>query len=161
MEKASEQYGKKQMKARKLLDRFLWKGYFIALSLMQLQGIVKGITPRFWDIFDLVLSSFFMIGLFGYAWRKRIFNKAIWQGSFLINIVWSIIYLFIVRVGIKSADGTIELMSDPWVISISIVLMFPSFISLYFYGFKSNKIWTKLTEIKMQKQEDRAPEEKG
>lgn len=128
------------MNMKQLLDRFLWKILFVFSILMQISGITK-IPLRFYDIFDFFFSSFCLIGLFGFAWRKRILIKSIWQVTAFLYVFWTFVYAFIFIPSQKLPDGSIGQINILWVNIVSLILFLPWFISLFLYGYKSIEVW--------------------
>lgn len=96
-------------------------------------------TAKIYDYIDLPFTILGLVGLFGYVYKKTIFNAIIWKWSFLIIILWDTLY------GIFLYDyHPINSLSIGFKIGVTIfiyVYLLPYYIALYLYGYKSDRIW--------------------
>jgi hypothetical protein len=118
-----------------------WKIYFIILSFLLLIAyfdiISKGST--FFDYLDIIISLIALLGLFGYSFRKQIFEMRLWQTWLFVIVNWDILYNLVLTHTLGVAQNNIKLGFIEYIISVFMVL--PEYIALYLYGFKSSDLW--------------------
>ena len=108
----------------------LWRGYFFLLIFLHLKKYSSYfLEPSHNQILHLVVymdvpvTSFALLGLFLFAFRKILFPKIIWKVYFFVYLAWDItINISITGFGIINLFG--------------FLLLLPLYASLYFYGFK-------------------------
>jgi len=119
-----------------------WKIFFWLLTALMLISIfaifyIENLNAL--DYFDMLIFSVSILGLYGYAFSKKIGARIIWRVVFYILITWSIFYEvfspFILNIPQYGEAGVIDI----WLLFNIIYL--PLFMSLYYYGFKSEHIW--------------------
>jgi len=93
---------------------------------------------RLWEIIDITVFIYSMIGLYGYAWNRLIFQTRNWKSFFPVMILWNLFYLFEVPLHPKILQR-VQLESRYDLVFSSLILMAPLFYSLYVYGFKGIK----------------------
>jgi hypothetical protein len=130
-----------------------WKIYFwifLALNLWSYSDELLGnFSTR--DIVSIPLTAIHLIGFFGYAFKKNLFNKDFWKVSFFIVVAWDMFW--IVREIILVFLSTIEIIESgisdfgPVFRIILIAFVFfiflPSYIALFLYAFRSKELWNK------------------
>lgn len=84
-----------------MVRKYFWKVIFVLYFLFAvyvLYDYVKAFPNfSFRDIRDLVIFSISVVGLFIYAFQKRLFTKKFWKvffWIFVIDFILTIIYLF-------------------------------------------------------------------
>jgi hypothetical protein len=111
-----------------------WKIYFIILSFLLLIAyfdiISKGST--FFDYLDIIISLIALLGLFGYSFRKQIFEMRLWQTWLFVIVNWDILYNLVLTHTLGVAQNNIKLGFIEYIISVFMVL--PEYIALYLYG---------------------------
>jgi hypothetical protein len=100
-----------------LLSGFFFAGY-IYLFLADFQAFV---VP------DCLMSGFGLVGLFGYAFRRRLLHARVWVFCAIILPVWDLISNFVYEV---SPAGTV----------FAIAVLLPKYVALWRYG-HSSEIW--------------------
>lgn len=125
------------------MNKIFWKVYFVFISIIVFfwPAIKLSTDPSIYDYVDLVFSFFNILGLFGFAFDKSLINKRFWSKWFVISVCWMIIYNFILSLWLNVAQIGIPKPLISYIIGL--LLLLPSIIGLYFYGYKSNGIWHK------------------
>lgn len=83
-------------------------------------------TAKIPDFLDIPISLVALVGLFGYAYNKKIGKRRFWQFWLLLLIPWDILYNFFLA---KHPDVPKIL------VVVGIVLFLPEYIALYRYSF--------------------------
>jgi hypothetical protein len=93
------------------------------------------------DYIELPVSLVGVFGLFGYAFKRHIFNSWTWKIYLIFIIIWDIVGFFVYPhgqiVGESSLTGKIVTM----IFLIGFIL--PYYTALYLYGYKSKHFWNK------------------
>lgn len=79
-----------------------WKVYFwtvLALTLIGVPLVYGNLSPwTFADFLEVILSVFFLVGLYSYIFQKPMFTKDIWRIIFwisaMVSIVLEVLYKF-------------------------------------------------------------------
>ena len=74
--------------------RHLWKVYFwiwagMHLLIYPLWLIAEGTLPKY---IDAAVSLLALLGIYGFAYKKKIFNPLFWRIGFFLFIGWDIFY---------------------------------------------------------------------
>jgi hypothetical protein len=110
----------------------IWKFYFwlfsivIAASWIQL-GFVK-LTAH--DIIDIPVTVLGLVGLFGFAYRRRIGFAVIWRVLSVAVLAWDIYYNL-------QAGRTLTPFASVLLITA------PCYVALVLYGYRSRSLWSK------------------
>lgn len=119
----------------------------IGLSMAESLGIIlpeEG-DPReidvwtWWDWMSLPILGVSIAGLFGYAYQKAIGGKSFWENFFIFLIIFDTIDIF--REYNAGLYDTEEMWQPVITLSLLTAIILPHYIALYFYGFKSEKLW--------------------
>lgn len=94
---------------------------------------------KIYDYIDLPFTIFGLVGLFGYAYKKAIFNSIVWKWSFFIIIFWETLYSIFLYDHQTVNDLSIGLKTGATIFIYAFLL--PYYIALYLYGYKSDRIW--------------------
>jgi len=114
----------------------LWKIYFWIVVLFCLISIPFYITIlRVWEFIDVSLMIIAMIGLFRFAWKKKILKNRFWKVFFFIWVIWTPIYHF----GIPLPAEVVNSFAIPqWLIAVlTLIPAIPQFIAVYYYAFSN------------------------
>jgi hypothetical protein len=91
------------------------------------------------DVLDIPISLIALVGVFGYAYKRKIIGERFWQFWLFVAIGWDIL-----------VHGALEDFSDLGEIStieigiglaVAALLILPQYIALYLYGFRSTALW--------------------
>jgi hypothetical protein len=116
-------------KLKKAIDTF-WKIYFWAFLILMLTAFAELGLNKVWLIIDLVFSIVGMIGLFSYAYKRKVFTAIFWKLFFPVLLVWHFLYSELIYPTIAEANYTIG------VRLLGLSVWMPVYIALYFYAFR-------------------------
>ncbi len=126
-------------------SRFVWKVYFFIFLCAQIISIVdssNNIISGDYELIDfteVIIYPFVLIAFFGYSFKMKIFNQAIWKLLFPVFIICDLtsLYIFI------TTDT--ELFQDMILFSITmliiLILLMIQYMLLYFYSFTDRETW--------------------
>jgi len=97
--------------------------------------------PNVYDYIDLPFSLFGLAGLFGYVYKKTLFNAMIWKIFLIFIIAWDTLYAFFLYE--PQSTNTLSLGVKIGAASILFCLLLPYYVALYLYGYRSDSIWNK------------------
>ncbi len=127
-----------------------WKVYVwllaVALFISYLAILVS--SPALVDFIDIPISIVAWLGLFAFAYRKRLAVAKFWQAWFFVIVIWDIVYngYFHLYLGIgQQIDGVGSVEARE--VLFSLILLTPEYVALYLYGYKRTGIWTDEPEI--------------
>ena len=122
-----------------------WKLYSVIFSLLLLFAyydfILKGIT--IYDFADIVISLTALTGLFGYTFTKKIYSQALWRIWLFVIVIWDLFYnLYLTAIlgvaqGVAQGGDKINITE----VLIAFIFIFPEYVALYLYGYKSTALW--------------------
>lgn len=129
-----------------------WKIYFVVVLLLQIWAYSDGLPDNGIGIFkdlDFLFTIVMLMGLFGYAFKKRFLAQSFWKIWIFVIVVWDFLYgFYIINYDMKNDPEIIELMSHNLLAVIAVIIaliiiafILPSYIAVYLYGFRSNDIW--------------------
>lgn len=131
----------------------------MAIFLYMLVLLSSGFVLRLWEMYtasyfsqsnlliveDLAyscLAYFGMIGIYGYAKRKPIFSKRLWQIYFIALLVFLPITPFVsIKHSQLVAENGVAIASATY--AISTVLVLPAYWAWYRYAFKAQQVWSR------------------
>lgn len=121
-----------------------WKIYFCCLTLLLVSLYVLTFTyflpnssasMNIAHYLDLPISIVALVGLYGYAFRKRIGHPNLWKVWLVVIVLWDMFYnLFL------SGWTHLEL-PDMVAFLLAYGILFPEYFALYMYGFRSGELW--------------------
>jgi len=125
----------------------LWKIYawFLAIVLAAAYGAIiwEGLEVR--DAIDIPISLIAVIGVFGYAYKRRIVSEDLWRVWFFVIIGWDIFNSLVLEDFTEFDEFTaIEISIG---IIFVLILIIPEYIALFLYGFKSETLWRRQKRI--------------
>ena len=83
---------------------------------------------------DMVFSVVGLIGLFAFAYRKRILRRWLWVAWAALLPVWDVLFSFVLH---KSPGET----AGPVATALPLLLVVPEYVALWRYGLSSKDIW--------------------
>jgi hypothetical protein len=124
----------------------LWKLVFFWVLFYQcIPAYLFYLLPSFSSLYiyekvDYLLAIFLIIGLYGFALKKKFFNSIFWKFFSISYFVWLIVFFVLPHSNLINI--LIRQYYNIWNL-ISVVLhIIPPIAALYLYGFKSNEIWS-------------------
>ncbi len=120
-----------------------WKFFVWVIVLLEILSIVMLVIDPEESVLDvvidLVIYIFIILGLFGYAYNKRIFFKEMWKFVIPVAFVYDIYGLYVLD---WTYGSTEELyITIGFTAAIGLPIMFFQYLALYRYGFRSQEIW--------------------
>ncbi|MFH1232467.1 MAG: hypothetical protein V1651_01210 [Patescibacteria group bacterium] len=118
-----------------------WEIYFVILVFIYISSYIFNLLQGVIDSLNLVNFTFYiliMLAFFCVIWGKKIFKQAFWKIIFILSITWKISLIAI------EAKSKLEQLGRGAFIILYIkvfIFLFPLYLALYFYAFKSDKIW--------------------
>lgn len=116
----------------------VWKIYFccltallVVLYVITFSTPVKGI-PTYLDV---PISVVALVGLYGYAFKKRIGNDNFWKMWFFVIVLWDAFYNLVLP------EWAVFQPVDLVAILIGYGIIVPGYLALYLYGFRSQPLW--------------------
>lgn len=122
----------------------LWKIYFSIIVVLTISSYLYNYTigfNRFWDFFDIVVSVFSLVGLFGYSWERGIISQTFWQKFFWVSIGWDIIYKYFIPIPPQAIEYFPPNLSQTILSTIEFIPIIPLFIALFIYGYRKTELW--------------------
>lgn len=117
---------------------FLW--VIATLEVISVAILVTDPNESALDVFvDLVIYTTIILGVFGYAYNKRIFFKKFWTFVIPVGIAYDIYGLYTWNWTFESTEElylTIGITA-----AIALPIMFFQYLALFRYGFKSQELW--------------------
>ena len=121
-----------------------WKIYFYCLTLLLVSLYVLTFTYLLPDTsaamkialyVDLPISIVALVGLYGYAFRKRIGHPNFWKVWLVVVVLWDMFYNLVL-----SGWTHLEL-QDMIAFLLAYGILFPEYFAIYMYGFRSGELW--------------------
>ena len=124
----------------------LWKIYFWLLALSFAYIVTSetylSLQQGTSELIDIIIRISFIIGVagvFGYAYKKKILNTAIWKLVFFIEL-----FLYVITICLFASiyePGIISTATDLLNALLILFYSLPEIIALYLYSYKSKDIW--------------------
>ena len=112
-----------------ILLKWFWKIYFLYIGVVFLLLTFPFQAETVSEWLDLALMVPSLVGLFGYAFKRRILFPQIWKLYFILLLFWDFYYHFVIVLPQESNWDASAL--------IFIVTLLPLYIALFNYGFLS------------------------
>ncbi len=125
----------------KLRFSVFWKIYVVVLALLVAlaPAVVLSTDPTVFDWIDLPASALLIVGLFGFAFRRRVLSQAFWRGAFFALLAWSVLYNFVISRLVELGQRGIP--APLWNMVAGIAILLPAYVGLYLYAFGSEDFW--------------------
>ena len=123
----------------------MWKIYFVIITLLTLGGFgVQYFMPDpnagIAEIANAILFVLATVGLFGYAFSKKILNGTIWLIVLAVYLPWAGLYPFVTNIDLTAGGVLTDTMF--WISqAVGWVIAFPTFLALYLYGRSAYPLW--------------------
>lgn len=120
----------------------IWKGYLLLLALNHFHFHPWVGWARPWDVVDAFVALLSLVGLFAFAWRRKIGSQVLWQVLSPALVIYGTFYQFVMSPGpfmLAAQRG----MSPVFWAGLNIVLLMPLFYALLAYAHSSPRIWKK------------------
>jgi len=119
-----------------------WKIYFWLVSvLFAVVLVTEFIEPgddTIVDAVDYATWGLSLIGVFGFAYSRVILSQRLWQIWLPIVVVWDI---FILLRQFSKGQLELEVVTFVFIAVISVIVIIPEYIALYWYGYRSETLW--------------------
>jgi len=119
---------------------FFWVHLVILPILLVMPFFVENLSV--YDYIDLGTFIGEIVMLFGYAYSKRIFRASFWKAYLIFYVGWVVAYGFVMPFGFDIPQYGEQTTLDIW-FALDPIFYILSISALYFYSFKSPRIWTK------------------
>jgi hypothetical protein len=97
-------------------------------------------------VINLAVSTIGALGLFGYAWRRRLFRRGLWRAWTVIQPVRDSFGMWVaVPMGL-GAGGAPEGPSVAYRLAV-LAFLLPLYIALFRYGFRSETLWSQRARL--------------
>jgi hypothetical protein len=118
-----------------------WKIYFFILSFLLLIAYfdIFRTGATLFDFVDVIISLIALLGLFGYSFQRKIYEKKLWQIWLFVIIIWDVIYNLLLTHTLGVAQNSIKLSLGGYIFNMLTLL--PEYFALYFYGYQSSDLW--------------------
>jgi hypothetical protein len=115
--------------------RLTWKVYAVAVSAVQVTGFVLEL-PRMnlTEALDYVVTLVGTIGLFGFAFRRRLLRRPVWKLWAVLLPLWDTV----MGIWVYPAQGSGRVQEGYF---IAMLLFVPQYLALLRYGYSSYEIW--------------------
>ena len=112
----------------------LWRLYLVFIVLVSaLLAFYTGFS-RIHDILHVLILIGMMVGVYGYAFDKRILTSVFWKGMFAVGLLWMLYYTYVLPMPESLSmlhSGTSPIVAA----TITLAVYVPTFIALYLYSF--------------------------
>lgn len=121
----------------------MWKIYFVIVTLLGVVGSGSSYFTVNAGMAEIVSAILFIpasVGLFGYAFSKKILNGKIWLMVLVVYLPWVGLYPFVTNIDLTAGGMLTDTMF--WVSqAVGWVIAFPGYLALYLYGRSSYPLW--------------------
>jgi len=118
-----------------------WKIYFLILALAPIIIYRGQDYTRIFDVVDLIIYVAALVGLFGFAWKKKIASVSFWKVYFPIYVIWNIYFQYFIPFPRGVYKGDIGDKVHAAIGTYNLLFLIPLLMALYFYAFKKADIW--------------------
>ena len=113
---------------------FIWVYLSISVFLFTL------IEPTIFLVSDVIIWLITLVGLFGYAYEKRIFNNIFWRIWLFVKISWDVYFNFLDDLITQSK---LPVYNDIPAYILFACILLTCYIGIYSYGYKNVEFWKK------------------
>jgi hypothetical protein len=122
-----------------------WRIYFwimaALLAVFVVVGFIKPGSEPLLDVVDYLVSAFTLVGLFGYAYSRRIWSQGAWRVALPIVVIWEFVNT---ARGLTKGDlGNV--VEAAIYVALIFAIVVPAYVALYRYGYRSPELWTPAT----------------
>lgn len=127
--------------------RLFWKVYFFLAVVLTIgyfvaPHLIDDTTEMGWLEWALIpLSAVQLLGLFGFAFERRVSVQGLWRLVFIASIAYEIWDWYSVMTMPDVVGSGIFLIG----IGVAVLLEIPMLIALFLYGFRSRELWRAAT----------------
>jgi len=125
--------------------RLGWKAYFWGMLLLfVLTYLMLGVGwMQALDVIDSMVTTIALVGMFGFAYRRRIAERRFWKLWLPAEIVWdlSVAFLLIPAGLLYQFPGEVQSDVSGWEDIAGLLILIPLYAALYRYGNRSPEIW--------------------
>jgi hypothetical protein len=126
-----------------LAPKTLWKIFFWVLLVLEVLSLLMLLMDPSESLliilFDTVIYSFILLGLFGFSYNRKIINRIIWAYVIPIGIVFDLYNVFSLGLEFETTDELYVVLG--LAVAISLPLMIFQYLALFKYSFRSPEIW--------------------
>lgn len=110
--------------------RLIWKVYAFLLSAILIPSYVYLVANDFqaFEVSDIAASAIGLVGLFGYAYRRKVLQAQLWTAWSIFLPLWDLTSSFVYKVSLAST-------------AIAMAVHVPEYVALWRYGRESGEIW--------------------
>ena len=120
--------------------RTAWKAYALAVLVLQVIGLVAGL-PKMdsVDAVDFGMTAVGVVGLFGFAFRRRLLTRGIWMAWSIVLPLWD------AAMGLWIYPSQAAQDKPGWTTAyfMAMVLFLPEYLALIWYAYRSHEIWSR------------------
>ena len=132
------------------MHRKLWKAYFFLALALTLAGLAvplfvdESTKLAWWEWIYIPLYAVQIVGLFGFAFWRRVAIAPLWQFVFVASVVYEAWDLFSMATDpeLKSTGHGGFLAAT---VAVTLLLQVPMLIGLFLYGFRCKELWHSAT----------------
>ncbi len=96
------------------------------------------------DVIDFCAAGLGLVGLFGFAYRRRIGNRSLWRAWLPFQVLWDFaVVVILTPAGLASQLPGSEAPSSAVSLEnlVGLLVLVPLYAALYLYGHRSPKVW--------------------
>jgi len=94
------------------------------------------------DIIDVCATSLGLVGLFGFAYRRRIGNRSFWRAWLPAQVLWDLaLILILAPAGLANQFPDAEVSTTVLEDLVGLLVLVPLYAALYLYGHRSSEVW--------------------
>ena len=106
-----------------------WKVYFWVIIVLSIIGYAMEGLGGTWGAVDLIVSSGGLVGLFAYAYKKRLFVAKAWKAYLPLLILWDLAYSLGIKPETSGKEADMNTLAG-------FIFVIPIYFALYLYAFK-------------------------
>ena len=132
----------------KIERSILWKIYFCFILCLDVLGVCLSFSEENFGVYEIVQipnTLIAAIGLFGYAFSRRLYKQTFWFCFFWFSLFFDLAAPFLSEieafVNDPSLSDTENIILNSLGVGVTVLLILPSYVGLLLYGLPSNKLW--------------------
>ena len=117
-----------------------WKVYFLTSLGVTTWGtyLIFSGDPPFVEYFNSFFSLIGFVGLFGYAFKRKICRPGFWKGFAFFFIIWEAVRFFF---DTQFSPGDTPLSDELLMTFLVLLFCLPGYIGIFLFAFRSNELW--------------------